>query len=251
MITKNNFSLLDGKALLNFVLRLLALFNDKATFNDSYGFTQLVNRVQNAYNAFLKAFERDIKNPLIVLLAAKDLLRDNAFLAFRSYLEACSYRADEGWHDAANTLMDMIRKYSWSAQMEGYKAETSILNSIVDECEQKYPELITLLKAEDWLANLKTHQAAFAEVHNQVLTTSNSSDPNQVDTRPELMVAVRKLLNMVDIQSDNNSDNSELSALLNAVNQLIAEVMTTARAAQTRRENSKGKAASANTEQTA
>jgi hypothetical protein len=242
MITSVNYSLFPGAELLTFASRAIAAVDAKKLLLPS-----VVPYLDNASvkrDAFQSASERESKNPITKLQAAKSEVCNDAFMAFRSYCESASARRKEGWSDAANALLSVIRKHGWSAQLLGYKAKSGVLNNIISEILTKYPAELALITAGELLDEVVDAQKDFEATAKQFVdAAAANNDPTVVETRPELLVALRALFQFVGLQ-EIAAPSRNLTALINELNELIVSSLSTVRASDTRAENSKKNAAS-------
>jgi hypothetical protein len=237
MIIKINFSIIQHKDLHTFGKLALEIFKEKTL--SGTGVDIFVTRAGASYTNFEKAFERELKNPLTPLLAQKDAERDDAFYAFRSYVEASSFRTREGWNAAAAKILDVIRRHGWQAPHFGYKAETSAITSIIVELRTGYTIELTLLSATELLDELDTSEKAFETIQKEMLIQPQPEGLTIGGTRPVLVNDLNLLFNMVGLQCE-ATNNPELIAIENSLNELITLTLTAARAAATRKNNKTG-----------
>jgi len=237
MVIKINFSILQHKDLHTFGKLSLDIFKGKDL--SGTGVDVFVTRADTSYTNFEKAFERELKNPLTLVLAQKDSERDDAFYAFRSYVEAGSFRTKEGWSVAAAKILDVVRRHGWQAPNFSYKAETSAITSIIAELRSGYTAELTLLSATELLDELDTSEKAFETVQKEMLTQPQPEGLTIGGTRPVLVNDLNSLFNMVGLQYE-ATGNPELLTIENSLNELITLTLTAARAAVTRKNNKTG-----------
>lgn len=236
MINSINYSLLPSNEFYTFNLRVLEIFKGKDL--NGTGIDVFVNRVKTASEPFGKAFERESKNPFTEKLALADSGRDEGFFGFRNYVEACSHRSKEGWHDAAVKILEVVRKHGWSAAHFGYKAETAAITSIVSECRTKYEAELNLLSATDWLNELDAAQQAFETIMKESVVPSTDNGPTITETRPVLTEALKSLFSMIDLQYK-ATGKTLLVDYAKSINDLITQTMTSVKANATRADNKK------------
>ncbi len=237
MVIKINFSILQHKDLHTFGKLALDIFKEKDL--SGTGVEVFVTRAGTSYINFEKAFERELKNPLTPVLAQKDSERDDAFYAFRSYVEAGSFRTKEGWNMAAAKILDVVRRHGWQAPHFSYKAETSAITSIIVELRTGYTAELTLLSATELLDELDTSEKAFETIQKEMLTQPQPEGLTIGSTRPVLVNDLNLLFNMVGLQCE-ATGNPELLTIENSLNELITLTLTAARAAATRKNNKTG-----------
>jgi len=138
-------------------------------------------------------------------------------------------------------LLSVIRKHGWSAQLLGYKAKTGVLNNIVSEIRTKYPAEVAFISAGELLDELDEAQLDFEATAKQFVDiAAASNEPTVMETRPELIVAIRAMLQFIGLQQI-AAPSDDLTALINELNELIVSSLSTVRASDTRAENTKKK----------
>ena len=239
MITSVNYSLFPGAELLTFASRTIAAVDAKKLKLPSI--VPYLNNTTTKCSAFQSALERESKNPITKLQAAKAEVCNDAFIAFRKNCESASARRKEGWSDAANTLLSVIRKHGWSAQHLGYKAKMGVLNNIVSEIRTKYPAELALIMGGELLDEVNDALVDFEATAKQFVdVAAATNEPTVMETRPELIVALRAMLQFIGLQQI-AAPSDDLTALINELNALITSSLSTVRATDTRAENSKKK----------
>ena len=242
MITSVNYSLFPGDELLTFAKRAIAAAEAKKLQLPSI--VPYLNNASAKCDAFQSAQERESKNPITKQQAAKAEVCNDAFIAFRKNCESASARRKEGWSDAANSLLSVIRKHGWSAQHLGYKAKMGVLNNIVSEIRTKYPAELALIIGGELLDEVNDALVDFEATAKQFVDVAAATDePTVMETRPELIVALRAMLQFVGLQQI-AAPGDDLTALIATLNELIVSSLSTVRASDTRAENSKKAAAS-------
>lgn len=242
MMTSVNYSLFPGVELLTFASRAIAAVDAKKLQLPSV--VPYLDNTSTKCSAFQSALERESKNPITKQQAAKSEVCSDAFVALRSYCESASARRKEGWNSAAETLLSVIRKHGWSAHHMGYKAKSGALNNIISEIRTKYPTELALIVAGELLDEVSDAQVDFETTAKQfVEVASNNNEPTVVETRPELIVALRALFQFVGLQQI-AAPSTNLTALMATLNELIVSSLSTVKASDTRAENSKKNAAS-------
>lgn len=237
MITSVNYSLFPGDELLTFGMRAINAVDAKKLQLPSV--VPYLNNTSVKCNAFKNALERELKNPVTKLQAAKVKVCDDAFIAFRKYSESASARRKEGWRAAAESLLTVIRKHGWSAQLLGYKAKSGVLNNIISEIRTKYPAELALIAAGELLDELNDALVDFEATAKQAVdVAASNNEPTVAETRPELIVALRSMFQFIGLQQI-AAPGDDLTALINALNELITTSLSTLKASDTRAENSK------------
>jgi hypothetical protein len=239
MITNVNYSLFPADELLTFAKRAIAAADEKKLQLPSI--VPYLNNASAKCDAFQSAQERESKNPVTKLQAAKAEVCNDAFIALRKNCESASARRKEGWSTAAETLLSVIRKHGWSAQHLGYKAKSAVLNNIVSEIRTKYPAELALIAGGELLDEVNDALVDFEATAKQFVdVAAATNEPTVMETRPELIVALRAMLQFIGLQQI-AAPSDDLTALINALNELIVSSLSTVRASDTRAENTKKK----------
>lgn len=193
-----------------------------------------LSNVESCHQDFSRGFQRDDKDPYTEEKALRDSERDEAFLAFRGYVEACTHRRDASVSEPAEEILEVIRKYGWSSWNLGYQKQTALHANMIEELKQEHAEQMDAIGATTpWFEELEQAQEAFTAV--KISSVSNIPDRvTLTETRKPLEQALRNFYAMVDLIAQ-SEENETLNQLIRDLNQLITETMAIARAAQTRR----------------
>jgi hypothetical protein len=236
MIVSVNLSLFPSNEFFTFSKSTLTIVEAKK--DQIPGLEPFYAKTSQAFALYQSALERETKNPFTLLLAAKDAVRDPLFMAFRTYVEAASYRLTPGWADAATQILEVVRRHGWSAVSLGYKAETAAISNIISELRNKYANELNLIGATDWLNELDAAQQDFDAVAHQSVTEAPAGEPTIAGVRPILTNALRSLFSMISLLNS-GTPGEALTALETALNELIVRSLSTVKAAGTRAENKK------------
>lgn len=244
MIISMNFSLVPSNELLTFGNRLFSIFDGKNLEGTSLDFFLKV--LKKTLDDFTRSFQHKATEPYTELTAMADALRDQAFYAFRFYVDACTHSDSPGWRDAAMKIKNVIRKHGWKAPNLGYKAETAALKNISSEIHGQYAAELNLISGTNWLTRMETTQKSFEDVTANNLAELATGNPTLVETRPLLTNAIRSLLQSLNLQNEMAST-PELVSFINQINSLIVTTMSTVKANVSRQENEPGAPASGTT----
>lgn len=233
MIESINYSLLSNPSLYTLAQRCLAFYLETGT--SLAGLKIFTDKVDTHMKVFGKSFERKKSSPFTALKAQKDSERDEAFIAFRNFVEACTHRPKAEWQQPATEVLNTIKRYGWSAWNVGYQKETAILHNLIDDLRTHHSVSLEALTATEWLDELETAQQTFEAIKKE--SVSQTTDlPTLTETRPKLEEAMRSLLSMTELLNQ-AAPNELLGQLIVHLNALISQTMATAKAAATRRKN--------------
>ncbi|WP_146192217.1 DUF6261 family protein [Marinilabilia rubra] len=233
MIKSINYSILTVEQLYTLTQSLLNICNGMPEPHEVL--TPFVAKAKKHFNAFSNAFEVNHKNPYTPLKAQKDSERDEAFVAFRNFVEACSHRRNPEVAQAAVKIMGIINRYGWTLWRSGYKTETAKIDNLVADLEANHIEELSVMGARDWLDELEAANADFKEVAMKSILQAED-DPTLTETRVPLESALRSLLSITELLNE-SEQTAEMKELIESLNEAITPAMATARAAQTRQQN--------------
>ncbi len=233
MIKTLNYARLSNHLLFTFVKRLLALFG-LISAPETSSAKPFIDKTTRTFDAFSKAFENNGADPYTALKAEKDDERDETYLAFRTYIEACSHRLDDNSRRHADTILRVIKKHGWSAWSKGYKRQTAVHSTMFADIRNNYTDSIDALQASMWLEEAEQTQRNFEAVTQESI--KQPEGPSLSELRPDLIKSLRSLLNMTQLilESDPTDENEKLVA---DINELIGNTMTSVKATNTRKHN--------------
>lgn len=233
MIKSVHFALLTPNQLYSLSEGTLALYR---TSNLSEGpVAPFLNGLSGAHDDFSKAFKRDDKSPYTEQKALLDSERDEAFFAFRGFVEACTHRKNPEISEPAREICEVIRRYGWSSWSEGYQKQSAIFANMLEELETKMADDMNAFGATPWFEELKDAQQAFTDL--KLKSVSNTVDAvTLTETRTPLEQSLRNIYSMTGLLAQ-TEESGTLNQLSLDLNELIGQIMSVARAAQTRKEN--------------
>ncbi|MEI8274262.1 MAG: DUF6261 family protein [Paludibacter sp.] len=160
-------------------------------------------------------------------------------MALRKQAESASTRQKAGVAEAANTIIDVIRKYGWSVQILGQKTRLTQLDGLIAELKTKHSAEVATIGATELLEELEQAQADYLEADtNVVRSENNSSDPTVTETRQPLTESLKQMFQIISLQ-EVSAPSASVSALIASLNELIITSLATVKASDTRTENAK------------
>ncbi len=221
------FYLLSHKALYTFAKEVLAIINTAGI--DLTAMSGFIDKVTVYFQDFDQALTRDYVDPYTVKVNDADSERDRRFLGFKNYVEACSYRKDDSWQEAAEMIGSVIERYGGDVYRLSLPEESAALTNMMADLQQEpYRSACNTIDAGDWLSELNTDQAYFESLVQQRNSQDTSNDKTLIATRKPLIKALRNLLKMIELQQQVEASDA-LNALVNHLNNLITSSMTSAR----------------------
>lgn len=180
-------------------------------------------------------------NPLTQQLAELDSQRDMAFRAFRNYIFACSTRvAQASFVEAGEKLCDILQQAGWRLYNEGYanqSAQTAVLLQKLSAPEAV--GAIEQIQAGDWFEEFVDLDKQFNELWNKRAREDGGDDlPLLREAKADLDQAIETLLGVIEMRAAR--DTAKYGPAVAALNEIITELMSIARARETRQSDSDG-----------
>lgn len=248
MINSFSYSLIPSDELFTFSNRAIVIAEPLRPLVPAL--VPFLDRATRSKANFQVALERESKNPMTPVVAARDQECDAAFLAFRTYTEACSLRKAEGWKEAAEKIMELIRSYGWTVYGLGYKAQAAAETSLISELKSKCAAgMDTIGATTPWFVEFEAAKIALDTALQQSITEAPKGLPTIVDTRPALINELKALFSMISLLNSNDDASDELKRVVALLNELITTSLATVKASGTRAANAK-KAESLKTDDT-
>ena len=243
MIQSTNFALFPSEELYSFTKKSIILIDEKKTTVPAVEPFLSISKAR--LEEFKNALDREAKNPLVKIRTQKATDQIDAFMAMRKQAESASTRKKAGVAEAANSIIDLIRKYGWTLQRFGQKTRLTQLDGLISELKIKYLAEVALIGATELLEELEQAQADYLVADtNVVRSENNSNDPTVTETRQPLTDSVKQLFQIISLQ-EVSSPSRNLIALITSLNELITTSLATVKATNTRAENAKKDAATA------
>jgi len=197
-----------------------------------------IDKLYEACEILMKVFQRSAGNTFTEQLSLKDMARDHAFRTLVGNLDGIAMitKKPEA-SQAAKDLLNIIAKHDRSLYRFGYARESAALYALQKELSQEGPTL--LLKtagATELFDDVKTTAKEFEDLYQSKL--------GDIKTYPETAAAAREiiyrlnfLLTYTDVRTNDEPQMFEKCA--DELNMAINDIMTPARARNTRQDNEK------------
>jgi len=170
--------------------------------------------------------------------------RDEALIAYRTYLEACSHRSVDIKRLAANKLLEIYRSHGWSFHIRGAKAESNRINSMNDEVTTIAENAAALqtIDATEWWNDVITKDK---EYHTNLMLRQQQmgSIPDAVSASAyaKMRSSYHQLVQVIEAISIMTPD-PKIDEWMKTVNQFADSYMMVARSRKTRLETIKNEA---------
>jgi len=177
------------------------------------------------------------KNPLTERLSAINESVDRLFLGFRKCVDAFQYHWEDDKREAAERLVNVIRRHGWSLYRFGYTKQSAATNALLSELDKEPSSAdVTLLAMQEWTERMKSGQQEFEGTLNQREALDAIEKPVLLETRKQVYADLSASLNYLESMAEFNAT-PEMEELINTINEVITNVTTSAKARRTRRES--------------
>ena len=231
-----NYGLFSNAELLSFCQTSLQI-TDESTLQ-TLALLPFIQKGKQDLEIYEQVYEKNQKSQFTDLLAEKDAIRDESFLAFRSSVEAASHSKNADIRNSAEKILEVIRRHGWSAASFGYKASTAAFSSIVAEINTSFSSDLALINCTPFLAELYADEKEFEKTFKNSISTTSADEPTLTDTRRNLVNSIKGLFSMI-VLLQATQPSSELAKYEQDLSQLIIQSLATVKAANTRTSNAK------------
>ncbi len=215
--------------------RILDILND-ANFEDTF-IQKVTTLVENDNSEIKKSLNRDSSSNYTEQLEAKDDERDDCFMGFRDYVKASMSRRKYGVKEAAEKLIKLIKKHGWTLYDSGYSEQSAKMELLIQDLKtEEAVNAILKIGGGMWYEDLANSHNEFEELYNKKLEEKTGEEIQLIRK------AKRNLGRHLSILVDSLNILEEVTpnitnAISEPIDEAIKDVMATARARKTRKEN--------------
>lgn len=199
--------------------------------------TILIARISEYFAAYDAALNRKKVNPLTIKLEGLDTQRDYRFLGLRNSAEALTFHWDEAIKEAAENIVEVIRRNGWTMHRSGYTTQSAGINALMSELAKEPAATdVATTSLGEWVTQLDNSQKAFEATSAEREELDAKDQPILTTTRKQLNADLQSSLNYLESMAQFNKT-AELEDLIDTINEIITSVTSSARARKTRRES--------------
>lgn len=206
---------------------------------EDMGLSNFSLNVRTSLNNLEKNMHKVTSSPFTIDIADGDTERDNGFLSFRNYIEACCTFSDPEWAKAGEVLIKIIKSHGYTLYKKGYDIQTSIMNSLITELTEN-PEALQALETVNgkfWLnPMIKAHENFKSLVAKRNESEAQKSDISALELHKALHLSYENLAQYIDVMSKMDTTGN-YENLIRRLNEVTEDVLTKEKARATRREN--------------
>ncbi|WP_127343326.1 DUF6261 family protein [Ancylomarina longa] len=129
-------------------------------------------------------------------LQEDDNRRDKAFVGIQSMINAYAYHYDAGKKEAADILLNSLKKYGSQITKQNYQGETATITAIIQEWKREIVlvDALSKLLLTDWVNELETSNMQFdAHYLERIKEDAASPEIKIVDLRKKITQVYRNL----------------------------------------------------------
>ncbi|WP_420318506.1 DUF6261 family protein [Ekhidna sp.] len=190
----------------------------------------LENRIKKSTEAskvLSEALNEGLSNVHASRVQQADLLRDDAFQAFKYGVLSASYRSEPSIKKAGEKLVEVVRKRGFSLYNLGYIAQSEAMRSLVDDLE-RYSNEISHAGVADLLEEMLNSHEYFDKIYHEKTTEAIKNEtPQVVVWKTELSKQITLFLNHVELLEEDKEEG--VNALVETLNGIITDMMSQAK----------------------
>ncbi|MEQ9468232.1 MAG: DUF6261 family protein [Ekhidna sp.] len=182
-----------------------------------------IKKTTEASSVLSEALTESLSNVYASRVQQADLLRDDAFQAFKYGVLSASYRTEPSIKQAGERLVEVVRKRGFSLYNLGYIAQSEAMRSLVDDLNTLAPE-ISYAGVADLLEEMLNAHENFNQVyHDKMNDGSIGETPQVVVWKTELSKQITLFLNHVELLEEDKEEG--ITDLVNKLNGIISDMM--------------------------
>lgn len=186
-----------------------------------------IKKTTDASNVLSESLNESLSNVYASRVQQADLIRDDAFQAFKYGVLSASYRTEPSIKAAGEKLVEIVRKRGFSLYNLGYIAQSEAMRSLVEDLN-KCAQEISRAGVADLLEEMLNAHDQFNEVyHEKINEGSQSETPQVVVWKTELSKQITLFLNHVELLEEDQEDGVE--KLVDKLNTIITDMMKQAK----------------------
>ncbi len=240
MINNVNFSLLVGEELYKLGKRSIEITSEIKLVHDVVNpiATELISKCSHSFDGFDEAFIKQQASIVTQEIAECDSRFDDAFVAWRHFLQACALLPNEESRKAAELLLMKIKNHGWGIQNMSYTKQLANGADLKSEIRNNPEALaaITSLGSETWFERVeKTHDAFAAAIAKRDAQNAETAHVDPATARRNLRADLRNLYDYLSVMG--KVQPKEYNSVIAQLNVVIDDIMSQAKARRTRNKN--------------
>ncbi|MEO9870755.1 DUF6261 family protein [Ekhidna sp.] len=182
-----------------------------------------IKKTNEASTVLSEALNESLSSVYASRVQQADLLRDDAFQAFKYGVLSASYRTEPLIKKAGEKLVEIVRKRGFSLYNLAYIAQSEAMRSLVEDLEKCSHE-ISQAGVADLLQEMLTANENFSQVYHEKLSDGTQNEtPQVVVWKTELSKQITLFLNHIELLDEDKEEGVE--KLVNSLNSIITDMM--------------------------
>ncbi|MEQ8904499.1 DUF6261 family protein [Ekhidna sp.] len=224
MLKQFSHSLLTSEELVVIAERLIQAVSTSG-LKDTLG--NRIKKTTDASSVLSDTLNKGLSNVHASRVQQADLLRDDAFQAFKYGVLSASYRTETSIKQAGEKLVEVVRKRGFSLYNLGYIAQSEAMRSLVEDLERCADE-ISHAGVADLLEEMLNAHESFDKIYHEKTTENTKNEPPQVVVwKTELSKQITLFLNHVELLEEDKEEGVE--TLVDKLNIIITDMMQEAK----------------------
>ena len=186
-----------------------------------------INKTTEASNVLSEALNESLSDIYASRVQQADLIRDDAFQAFKYGVLSASYRTESMIKEAGERLVEIVRKRGFSLYNLGYIAQSEAMRNLMEDLEA-YMKDVTNAGVADMMEEMLVAHENFNKIYHEKLNDGTSKEtPQVVIWKTELSKQITLFLNHIELLEEDKEEG--ISELVNKLNMVIQDMMSQAR----------------------
>lgn len=220
MLKQFSHSLLTSEELVIISERMIQAVNT-TSLKDTLG--NRIKKTTDASSVLSDSLNEGLSNVHASRVQQADLLRDDAFQAFKYGVLSASYRTEPSIKQAGEKLVEIVRKRGFSLYNLGYIAQSEAMRSLMDDLERCAVEISHAGVADLLEEMLNAHENFNQVYHEKTDDNTKSETPQVVVWKTELSKQLTLFLNHVELLEEDKEEG--VNVLVDKLNSIITDMM--------------------------
>ncbi|WP_370086390.1 DUF6261 family protein [Ekhidna sp.] len=220
MLKQFSHSLLTSEELVIIAERMIQAVNT-TSLKDTLG--NRIKKTTDASNVLSESLNEGLSNVHASRVQQADLLRDDAFQAFKYGVLSASYRTEPSIKKAGEKLVEIVRKRGFSLYNLGYIAQSEAMRSLMDDLERCAVEISHAGVADLLEEMLNAHENFNQVYHEKTNDNTKNETPQVVVWKTELSKQLTLFLNHVELLEEDKEEG--VNVLVDKLNSIITDMM--------------------------
>jgi len=142
-------------------------------------------------------------------VVAADTVRDNAVKAAFNYVEACQFRNREGYTEAAELILSVIKKHGRTMYNYSLNDQSAATITLFEELNShvEYQQAIDTIKSRSWFNDILKYEDEFLGILNKRTDDlAEKQEGSSFETQKEIRSTIEDTLKIIEVMYSMNND---------------------------------------------